>query len=167
MQTQKPNKPVFSKGSPGQSPLLPPPHSSRPLLLLWCEKETARSLRKSSCQPQRAHSFLHAGIQSLQIGGAAYFVLPPYPHIKPTDVLTLKGAGADPHLSLPPSFPLFLPPPPRPSERRPTSGSCWVTSVMDRFSSQHVKSVSTSDCLCLRLIRFDSVLLGFETIRSK
>lgn len=38
---------------------------------------------------------------------------------------------------------------------------------MDRFSSQHVKSVSTSDCLCLHLIPFDSVPLGARTTRSK
>lgn len=79
----------FPKEAQHRTPLPHPP------LLLWCERNGSQS-RKSSCQPQRTHSFLHTGTQSLQISVLAYFVLPLYPHIKPADALTLKEPAQAP-----------------------------------------------------------------------
>lgn len=136
---QKPNKPVFSKGSSAQNP---PPHSALmfPTVTLMWKKwiTTLEIIMPVSSYPQHSP---HRNPELTNLR-AAYFVSPLNPHIKSTDASTLKKSVQAPSVS---GTPHEL-------SEWPTSGSCWVTSVVDRFSSQHVKIVSISGCLCLHLI---------------
>lgn len=130
MQMSKPNNPVFSKGSSAQNPRLMFPA----VTLMWKKWPTVSEIIMPTSSLR-----LHTGTRSLQTGVLHILFLPLNPCIKPACVLTLEELVWAPICLSPPAPHLF----PQLSER-PTSGSCWVTSGVDRFSSQHVKSVSIS-----------------------
>lgn len=113
---KKPNK-YFPKEAKDRKP---PPSLPTPAVTLMRLNETQQ--QRLSCQPQHTHSV------KVQLCASTV-----HEKKKKKKAGALEWADADQHLSSPALTSRPSPSSPRLSERLPTSGSCWVTSVTDRL----------------------------------